>query len=347
MPDPESADLLIEPRWLLPVAPVNAAREHQAVAVGGGRIVAVGPAAELRARYAPRETVRREQHALIPGLVNAHTRACHALLRGLPVRGPRARWLAETLAPVEARALTADFVAAATRVAIALMLRAGITCFADLSPLPEVSARTAAALQMRAAIGLPVSDARSAWADGATGHLARAAALWDEYRTDSRLTLYFAPLLAQGVSDATLARLRRVADELDARIAVHLGETALPSGGSDYAVRDSAPAARLAGGGASPLRHFQALGLLRPGFTAIGALDCEQEELGLLQAHGASLVACPQAELRLGALPRKLPLLDEDRTGLGTDSPAAAGALDLIAEARLGALLGRLGAAEA
>src|ERR1700751_124000 len=47
MSTPQPADLLIEPRWLLPIAPANAVLAQQAVAVGGGRILAVGPALEL------------------------------------------------------------------------------------------------------------------------------------------------------------------------------------------------------------------------------------------------------------------------------------------------------------
>ncbi|TLY64023.1 MAG: TRZ/ATZ family hydrolase, partial [Gammaproteobacteria bacterium] len=93
-----------------------------------------------------------------------HTHACQALLRGLPVRGPRSSWLRETLAPVERRCLSADFVRDGTRLALAEMLRAGITCFADLSLHPEEAARAAAAAHVRAAIALPVSDAPTAWA---------------------------------------------------------------------------------------------------------------------------------------------------------------------------------------
>jgi len=343
----ESAELLIEARWLLPIAPANTALADHAVAVSAGRIVAVGPSAALRARFEIRERVVRERHALLPGLVNAHTRACHTLLRGLPVRGPRWRWLTETLAPVEERCVSADFVRDGTRLGVAEMLRGGITCFADLSLFPEEAARAAAAAHVRAAIGLPVADAPTPWAESATAHLARAERLWDEYRADSRIGLYFAPLTVHGMSEALLTRVRRVADELDARVAVHLAEltgaaeSADSGAGAGAGVQDGARAPRYE----RPLRQLHALGLLRPGFTAIGAGSCEGADLELLARHGASLIACPQADLRLGAR-SPVASLEGNRTGLGTDSPVAAGALDLLAEARAGALHSGLAAGE-
>ena len=341
----ESAELLIEARWLLPIAPANTALADHAVAVSAGRIVAVGPSAALRARFEIRERVVRERHALLPGLVNAHTRACHTLLRGLPVRGPRWRWLTETLAPVEERCVSADFVRDGTRLGVAEMLRGGITCFADLSLFPEEAARAAAAAHVRAAIGLPVADAPTPWAESATAHLARAERLWDEYRADSRIGLYFAPLTVHGMSEALLTRVRRVADELDARVAVHLAELTgaaeSADSGAGAGVQDGARAPRYE----RPLRQLHALGLLRPGFTAIGAGSCEGADLELLARHGASLIACPQADLRLGAR-SPVASLEGNRTGLGTDSPVAAGALDLLAEARAGALHSGLAAGE-
>ena len=338
------AEFLIEPRWLLPVAPGNTVLEGHAVLVSRGRILAVGAAAELRERYPGRTRIVREQHALLPGLVNAHTRACHTLLRGLPVRGPRLRWLAERLAPLERRTLSADLVRDGTRLAIAEMLRAGITCYADEAPLPEEAARVAAAAQVRAVIGLPVTDAPDAWAQDASGHLARAEALWDEYRSDARIGLYFAPQPALGVSEATWLRLRRVADELDARVVLRLEELApleaidahieLRSPGT--AIADAARRTSVAAG-TRRLAPLQALGLLRPGFGVIGALGCTAEETQLLQRHGAATIACPQAELRLQSESLALPV--GRPAALGTDTPAAAGALDMLAEARSAALL--------
>jgi 5-methylthioadenosine/S-adenosylhomocysteine deaminase len=324
----EPADLLIEPRWLLPMVPAQAVLEGHALVIDAGRITALGPAAELRARFEPREHLRREHHALLPGLVNAHSRASQTLLRAATSYGA---------APQAAEA-SADFVRDGTRLAIAEMLRAGITCFADISAHPEEAARVAAGAQMRAAIGLPVADGG---AELATAQLARAERLWDEYRSDPRIGLFFAPLGAPGPSDATLSRVRRVADELDARLALTLCAAPPPEAGL---VHDSAPAARPAPTGGLTAR-WATLGLLRPGSAAIAVGAPDSADLELIARHGAALILCPQASLRGGAA--RVPLRAAERTGLGSDSPVLAGALDLLAEARTAALLSGCSAAQA
>jgi 5-methylthioadenosine/S-adenosylhomocysteine deaminase len=188
---------------------------------------------------------------------------------------------------------------------------------------------------MRAAIGLPVSEHGSAWAESATAYFARAEQLWDEYRTDSRISLYFAPLAAQSLADATLGRIRRVADELDARIALDLSATAGAQAPSPGGAEDGDFLGRLA-----------ALGLLRPGFTAIGLGARHAAGQELLARHGAAAVACPRTEVCAGRLPY-VALLPGARTGLGTGSPARTGVPDVLAEARLAALAGGLSAADA
>ena len=290
---PEPVDLLIEARWVLPMAPVNTVLANHAVAVTGGKIVALGPIAEMSERFGARDRVVRREHALMPGFVNAHTRAAATLLRGLPVRGPRARWLRETVRPVEQRCMSADFVREGTQLAVAEMLRAGITAFADMNLFPEEAARVASAARMRASIGLPVADAPNVWADSATAHFERAEQLWDEYRSDPWVCLYFAPQDAAEVSDDTLIRLRRVADELDARISIE----------------------------APPLQRLHSLGLLRPGFAAIVHLErahpewaraapvhgasahaaSGSDEVELVGATGIAVIRCLQGDLRLGA----------------------------------------------
>jgi 5-methylthioadenosine/S-adenosylhomocysteine deaminase len=288
--------------------------------------VAVAPAAEVNANFEPRERVIRGSHALLPGFVNAHTRAATTLLRGLPVQGPRQQWMRETVLPAARACMSPDFVRDGTQLAIAEMLRAGITAFADMYVFPEEAARAASAARMRAAIGLPVTDGPTPWADSATGHLAKAEQLWDEYQSNPWVSLYFAPHNAFGTEDKTLARVRRVADELDARVAMYLAPGEVHENHT---------------GGRSPLVRLAELGLLGPGFTAIhlGGVDTEESEIAA--ATGICVVACQQSHLRLGG-----PLCPAARLealgvpiGIGTDSAVSVGAMDVLAEARLGALL--------
>ncbi|HTX24140.1 MAG TPA: amidohydrolase family protein [Steroidobacteraceae bacterium] len=335
-----SADLLIEARWVLPVEPAAALGDH-AVAVTDGHIVAVGPSAELAARFAPREHLTRASHVLLPGLVNAHTRAGRTLLRGGAPLGLRMGMAPAAAAPAgaaraasepaEASWLGADLVRDGTQLAAAAMLRAGITSFGTRDLYPEEVARVAAAARMRVAIGMPVEERANAWAEDLTSHLAKAERLWDTYRSDPWVSLHFAPDDASGLSDATLAHIRTVADELDARIAMPVHET-------EHEVRDS-----LARHGASSVRRLHALGLLRPGFTALYLNQLDDSELELLARTGIGVVACPQASLRRGlGSCRVHELLGRGIVvGLGTGGPMAAFTLDVLAEARAAALFTR------
>ncbi|HKT71742.1 MAG TPA: amidohydrolase family protein [Steroidobacteraceae bacterium] len=323
----DAVDLLIEARWLLPMTAPNTVLIDHAVAVADGKIAGIGPSASMRARFKARARVVREQHALLPGFVNAHTRAATTLLRGLPAEGPRGRWLHETLSVAAQHCSSPDFVREGTQLAIAEMLRAGITSFADLSDYPEESARVAASARVRAAIALPVADEPTAWADSATAHFGKAERMWDEYRANPWVSLYFAPHATCG--DESLVRVRRVADELDARVAMQIHE-------SDAEVQYS-----LAQYGWRPLRRLQDLGLLQPGFTAIQLNRLDEEDLDIIGRSGVAAVACPQSNLRLGSGSCPVARLHAQQTvvGFGSDYPASAGALDILAEARAAALL--------
>jgi len=325
----ESADLVIFPRWVLPMAQARALLSNHAVAVQAGRILAVGPAHEISARFAAREHITRADHVLLPGFVNAHTRASMSLLRGLPVQGPLMRWMRETVAPAELRSVSPDFVREGTQLAIAEMLRAGITTFADSYLFPDEAARAASAARVRAVIGLPVAETGSLWADSVTAHFARAERVWDEYRSSPWVSLCFALPPSFAASDALLTRLRSVADELDARIAMPLHET-------EVEVRDN-----LGQHGRRPIERLAHLGLLRPGFTALHMNRLEANDIELARQTGIAVVSCPQANLRLGSGTCPVAGLAERgvTVALGTDSPVSAGAFDLMAEARLAALL--------
>ncbi len=327
----QSIDLIIEARWALPMDG-TALLEHAALAIDGGRILEIGAASRLAARYEPRERLQRPAHALAPGLVNAHTHAAMSLMRSVPVRGPLMQWLNETIWPLERRCVNAQFVRSGTQLAMAEMLAAGITCFADMYYFPEEVARLARAQRLRVVIGAPIVDGRTPWAADVDEHLDKAARLWDEYRDDPLIQPCFAPHSPYAVGRATFTRLRRLLDQLDAPLAMHLHET-------QTEVQDS-----LVAHGERPLSWLADEGLLRPGFSAVHMNWLTDEDIELAAHTGISVVHCPQSNQRLGS--GVCPVSSLRGAGinvaLGTDGAASVGALDLLAETRAACLLASL-----
>ncbi|MCP5472247.1 MAG: amidohydrolase family protein [Sinobacteraceae bacterium] len=331
-------DLLISPRWTLPIEPEGAVLEGYSTAVHAGRIVEIGPTAALLERYQPAMHVVRAQHVLLPGLVDAHTHAARSLLRDALPRGPLAPSLDASLRRLEQRWASAEFVRAGTLHAITEMLRAGITCFADTSLFPEEVARLAGELRMRIAVGLPISESPTPWSEDAADALDRAATLWDAHKSDPWARLQFMPDPAGTVTRDTLERLRRIADQLDAPVAMRVHDDPATLQAFEHAQ------------GERPLPWLGALGLLRPGFVALQANHLLATEIELLARSGVGVVHCPTAGLRLaqGVAPLAALRARGVCTALGSDpAMAGLGTADLLAEARLASLLaGAHGAAE-
>ena len=115
----QHCDTLILAGWCVPVEPHDLVLTDHAVVINDGKIIDVLPASEARLRYEPRVLVPRPDHVLLPGLVNAHTHAAMALLRGFADDMPLERWLTAAIWPVENRFVSAEMVRDGTRLAIA------------------------------------------------------------------------------------------------------------------------------------------------------------------------------------------------------------------------------------
>src|SRR3712207_6033529 len=70
---PRRVDLIVSGGTVVTMDAARRVVEDGAVAVAGGRIVAVGTRAEVVGRYAAREVIDARGRAVIPGLVNGHT----------------------------------------------------------------------------------------------------------------------------------------------------------------------------------------------------------------------------------------------------------------------------------
>ncbi|HKH19948.1 MAG TPA: TRZ/ATZ family hydrolase, partial [Gammaproteobacteria bacterium] len=78
-----TVDTVLKARWIIPVEPPNAVLEDHALVIDQHRIVDILPIIAAADRYDARSSLELGAHALIPGLINAHTHAAMSLLRGL------------------------------------------------------------------------------------------------------------------------------------------------------------------------------------------------------------------------------------------------------------------------
>jgi 5-methylthioadenosine/S-adenosylhomocysteine deaminase len=327
----QPVDLLIEARWVVPVEPHGVVHDHHAVAVTGGRITGLAPIAQARTQWQPTEVVALPEHALIPGLVNAHTHNPMTLMRGLADDLPLMRWLEDHIWPAEARVLGPEFVRDGIELAVAEMLRGGTTCCNENYFFPDVAAATYRRLGFRAMVGLPVVEFPSAWARTRDEYFDKALALHDDLRGEALVGTAFAPHAPYTVSDESFARIHLLADQLDLPVHLHLHETR-------FEVEDAF--ARL---GARPLARIAGLGLVNRSLIAVHMTELNEAEVEQCARAGVSVVHCPESNLKLasGLCPVAKLLAAGVNVALGTDGCASNNDLDLIGEMRTAALLAK------
>ncbi|OOG25958.1 N-ethylammeline chlorohydrolase [Thioalkalivibrio denitrificans] len=327
----ETVDLLIRARWIAPVEPDGVVLDHHALAVRDGRIVALLPASEAHARFTADTVHELNSHIVIPGLVNAHTHAAMALMRGLADDLPLMEWLQAHIWPAESRWVGTEFVEDGTQLAMAEMIRGGVTCFNDMYFFPDIAAHAASRAGMRAVLGLIVIDFPTVWAANADEYIAKGLALYDQHKDEALLSFCFAPHAPYTVADEALKRIRTLANELDLPVHMHVHETA-------HEVEEAT--ARF---GMRPLERLAQMGLVGPNLLAVHMTQLNDAEIRHLAEAGAHVVHCPESNLKLasGFCPVQKLLDAGVNVCLGTDGAASNNDLDLLGEMRTAALLAK------
>jgi 5-methylthioadenosine/S-adenosylhomocysteine deaminase len=326
-----AAEQLLFARWIIPVEPDSLVLEHHALVIRDGRILEILPADEARRRYPDARCEEFPAHALIPGLINAHTHAAMSLMRGIADDRPLMEWLTDHIWPLEQKWMGEAFVRDGSDLAMAEMIRGGITCFNDMYFFPEVTAQQATRCGMRAMLGMILVDFPSAWASGPAEYLEKGLALRDEWLNDSLVSFAFAPHAPYSVSDDPLLRVATLAAELDLPIHMHLHETAdeIEQSRQQFGMR--------------PITRLKQLELMGPGYIAVHMTQLTEEEIALIAQTGASVVHCPESNLKLasGFCPVAKLVEAGVNVAIGTDGAASNNDLDVMGEMRMTALLAK------
>lgn len=327
----QAVTTLLDARWIVPVEPEGQVLEYHTLVIHEGRILAILPQAEAAIRYTAETHLHLDQHVLMPGLINAHTHASMALMRGLADDLPLMCWLQEHIWPAEMRWVDADFVRDGTRLAIAEMLRGGVTCFNDMYFFPEAAAAVAREAGMRACVGLIVLNFPSAYARNLDEYLDKGLALHEALKLEPLLHTAFAPHAPYTVSAPALEKIGQLAADRNIPVHIHVHETA------------AEVAQFVAEQGCRPLERLEQLGLLSPQLLAVHLTQAEPREIERLAHAGAHVAHCPESNLKLasGFCPTAQLDVAGVNVAIGTDGAASNNDLDLFGELRTAALLGK------
>ena len=328
----QAVDLQIEARWVIPVEPQGQVLDAHAVIVDADRIVAILPIAEARNLYAPRERVELGEHALIPGLINAHTHNPMTLMRGLADDVPFMVWLKEHVWPAEAKVMGPEFVRDGVELAIAEMIRGGTTCCNENYFFPDVQAATYRKYGFRALIGLPVIEFPTAWASSRDEYFDKALAVHDDLRGAKLIGTAFAPHAPYTVSNDSFERVHLLSDQLDLPVHLHLHETA-------DEINDS-----LRDFGMRPFARLKQIGMVNERLIAVHMTQLTEAEIHECAANGVSIVHNVESNMKLlsGFCPAEAIRRAGVNLAIGTDGCVSNNDLDLFGEMRSAALVGKL-----
>lgn len=349
---------LVSARWIVtgvadrytPIVISDAALAHE-----NGRVLAVGPAAQLRATYPAAGETRYPQHMMLPGFVNSHH---HVGLTPLQLGSPDYAlelWFAGRLSARDIDPYLDTLYSAFEMVA------SGITTVQHIhgwmrGPYEHVHSTASAVLNAYRAIGMrasycfavreqnrfvyeadedfcarlppEVGSAMAAHLRAQAMPFAEFMMLFDQLKAENipPLTrMQLAPANLHWVSDDGLLAMKEKADAAGVPMHMHLLETAYQKA---YAKRRT---------GTTAVKHLHKLGLLGPGLTLGHGVWLTQEDIELAAHTGTCICHNCSSNFRLRS--GLLPLMEYEKrgitVGMGLDEAGINDDRDMLQELRL------------
>jgi len=344
--------MLLIARYVIPVS--SAHIENGAILVRDGKIVDIGKAAKLKTCYSDEETLDFGLAALMPGFVDAHTHLEFSAMRGLINDVPYAAWKLH-IAEKQKRFTMQDWEDSALLGALEVV-RSGITTIADITKTG--ASRTAAEVAgLHGVIYRKVGTMDRYEVDKAFEKGKNDIEEWRASTDPARLRIGIAPSALYNCHPHIFQRIAEYASNAgDIPVAVHLAGSLeeyefIRYGSSPFSVHSTEQERGYGidmppwlATGTSPVRYILNWGLFEvPELLAIHCVQVDEADIEKLVEYDVGIAVCSRcnAQLAMGVAPLRKFMEEGLRVGLGTDSPAATDATDMVAEMRIGLLLQR------
>lgn len=317
--------------------------EDGAVAIRDGKIVAVGPRAEVDGPAT--ETIDAAHKLVMPGLVDAHTHSQAVLGRGWAQEVQT--WMASAYGPMMRHADRRD-APLGTMLALIEGVMNGTTTFGDYTaPMSEL-VKSHVQMGNRAVVCEGISELnwnnreqwiKEGWKPGDPTPLDRAKGEetlenelrlheeWDGF-DDGRIRVIFGPHAADFLSTEMLLRVQEEAQKRNSRMHLHVAQDPRENN------------ATLQRYGKRAIPYLQEIGILGPDLIAVHNSTATDEEVEMVVKSGASMVCCTNS---IGIIDGVMPpaaLFKElgGTVGLGSDQAPGNNSHNIFSEMRATAM---------
>jgi cytosine/adenosine deaminase-related metal-dependent hydrolase len=292
---PTPVDLLVEGCQVVTMNDARDVVRHGAVAITGDRIVDVGKATELRARYVPARTIGGDRFVVTPGMVNTHIHITgEPLTRGyVPDDTPFVENVFEWLCP-----LYSLFDAAEERtsgqLAAVEMLRSGTTTFLEAGTIRHLDEVIDGLVEVgiRGRVGRwvwdlpPEPSVYRQTTDAAIAHLQHQLDAHRSY-AGGRIAAWSILVGHTTASDPLWRAAKALADEHGVGLSFHMSPAQLDPDGF------------VAEFGQRPMVHLADIGVLDRNVAMTHCVRIDDHELGIIADTGASVAHCPTTALKV------------------------------------------------
>jgi 5-methylthioadenosine/S-adenosylhomocysteine deaminase len=316
-------------------------RTETAMAVDRGRILTLGPAAELTTQYEAARTIEAPHHMVLPGFIDIHMHIADCIFRGLAQ--DTANWMMYGLAPFFSQ-LDEEAMLLGAKLAVYEAVRAGTTTFGEFSRKPDEIIKLFIQTGVRGRVTPTIREAVTRIYhpgelyeyDPDRGRLMLNECLdirarWDG-AGDGRVTVLFGPQGPDFVSKDLLLEIQRLAKEADCMIHMHTqqGDRETAQTMMRYEKR--------------PIAWLDEIGFLDERLLAVHLTDANDDEAALVAKRGASMALCSGSiGIIDGIVPPAKAFQDAGgNVGLGSDQSPGNNNHNIINEMKLTALFNKI-----
>lgn len=265
---------------------------------------------------------------LLPGLVNTHTHLSMSLFRGLADDLSLDEWLNDNIWPVEAN-LNGYYCYIGALLGAIELIKSGTTTFSDMYFYMEDVAKAVDESGIRAVLSYGMIDFGDE--EKRKAEIEENLQLYKNCHdtADGRIKVFFGPHSPYTASEELLREVRKLADENNIGIHIHVSETQkeIDDVSSEKGLR--------------PFEYLESIGFLGPDVVCAHSVWLSDNEIEIIKQNDVKISHNPCSNMKLasGIAPVSKLLENDICVAIGTDGASSNNNLDLIEELKTASLL--------